>query len=324
MRKRKRLALAALALCLFLAGCQYQPMPTSGQRTQEPQSPYAGNMEESYYMVAFLKGLDYWKYCYEGFENSAQAHGVRCYYKGEDSSNIEQNISVLEGIIAKSPSGIAISCVAPEPYEEIIRQAMAAGIQVVTYDSDSEHSGRTCFIGTGNVDAGEGAGLRVLSKRAGANIMLVYSDGLECSMNRITGFEKAIGGQPGYAIAARVDDRGDLGVGIRATKEQLQNHPQVNVVFCASGIASASAITAIKELDRKDVMLITWDVNKIVLDAIEEGVVESTIAQGMYSMGYWAMEVLYASRHQLTQNNFPSFIDTGYEFITKETIEKFR
>jgi ribose transport system substrate-binding protein len=321
MLKRTILIVVLLALIVSLMGCQ---PAQNAIREETTRSPHIGSLEESYYMVAFLKGLDYWKYCYEGFEDAANARGVRSYYQGADTSSIDQNILVLEGIIAKSPSGIAISCVSPEPYEDIIRKAIDSGIQVVTYDSDSENSGRTCFIGTGNIEAGEGAGLRMQSKLPKASIILVYSDDLECSMDRIVGFEKTLSGKEQYNVIARVDDRGDLSSGIRKMKETLQSNQDVDVVFCSSGIASASTVTAIKELGREGIMVIAWDVNKIVLDAIEDEVVESTIAQGMYSMGYWSLEVLFASEHNLTKSHFPSFIDTGYEFITKDSIDKFR
>ena len=320
----KKLRLIALILIIFslVTSCQSGVNDTGTDAATF--SPYQGSREESYYMVAFLKELGFWKKCYKGFEAAAQAHGVRSYYTGADSSSIEQNLEVLKNIITKAPSGIAITCVSPEPYEDLIQKAIASGIHVVTFDSDSKESGRSCFISTGNFAAGQGAAERIQSMTSSANIMLVYSKDLECSMDRIDGFINRIEGNPSYRIIAMVDDKGDLSSGIEGVKKALQDNHGIDTVFCSTGVSSTSAITAIQDLDLKGLHLMTWDVDNIVLDAIETGLVESTVAQGMYSMGYWSMEVLYTATHQLTENRLPEFIDTGYEFVTKKNASLFR
>jgi len=56
----------------------------------------------------------------------------------------------MEDLIAKKVDGIAISVNEPKSVEGVIKQAMAAGIKVLTFDSDSAKSGRSMYIGTIN------------------------------------------------------------------------------------------------------------------------------------------------------------------------------
>src|SRR5260370_22015783 len=53
------------------------------------------------------------------------------------------------------PSGILVSAADPELMREAIDSAVAAGIPVITIDSDSPKSKRLTFIGTNNYQAGQ-------------------------------------------------------------------------------------------------------------------------------------------------------------------------
>src|SRR5258707_12937755 len=60
--------------------------------------------------------------------------------------------------MARHVDGIAISVNEPRSVQGVIKQAIAAGIKVLTYESDSANSGRSIYIGTVNEKAGEEMG----------------------------------------------------------------------------------------------------------------------------------------------------------------------
>ena len=47
------------------------------------ESVLTGAPDEEYYMISFLSGIDYWKTCFQGFEDSARNHGVKVFYTGQ-------------------------------------------------------------------------------------------------------------------------------------------------------------------------------------------------------------------------------------------------
>ena len=114
----------------------------------------AANPDDVYYMVTFSSGIEYWKGCYNGFESAAAKYGAKTEYTGANTNDVNQEVTVLEQVIAKNPAGIAVTCVNPEGLKDPIQKAIDQGIPVVTFDSDSPDSGRYSFLATGNYAAG--------------------------------------------------------------------------------------------------------------------------------------------------------------------------
>ncbi len=127
---------------------------------------FVGNPKEEYYMVTFASGIEYWKGCFKGMQDAASLLGVKAIYTGSPQDGVTQEATVLEQVIAKKPAGIAITCANADGLKAPINKAIAAGIPVVTFDSDSQSSGRYCYLGTSNRNAGSIAA-RYLGKLLG-------------------------------------------------------------------------------------------------------------------------------------------------------------
>lgn len=75
----------------------------------------------------------------------------------------------------------------------------------------------------------------------------------------------------------------------------------------------------------KDVKIVSFDTDKQTLDMIKEGTIEATLAQGTWSMGYWALNYLFHLHHGLIRlpsdpyahNKLPT-LDTGITVVTKK------
>src|SRR6266568_4973371 len=73
----------------------------------------------------------------------------------------------LDTAIQKKPSGILISVADPNAVKDDIDRAIAAGIPVITVDSDAPTSKRLFFIGTNNFQAGVAGGKRLAKELNG-------------------------------------------------------------------------------------------------------------------------------------------------------------
>ena len=80
--------------------------------------------------------------------------GVRIEWIASTRHETSEQVGIVEGLIERKVDGIAISVVIPEGLEEVLKRAIAAGIQVCTFDSDSPESGRAFYAGTANYEAG--------------------------------------------------------------------------------------------------------------------------------------------------------------------------
>ena len=65
--------------------------------------------------------------------------------------------------------------------------------------------------------------------------------------------------------------------------------------------------------------MIGFDAEKLVLDALEKGVVDSIVVQNPFKMGYEGVNAVLA---KLDGKDVPKHIDTGVELVTKERLDE--
>ncbi len=317
----------AMAMVLTLAAC--------GNNAQTPNnpapsgdgaaaSPYAGDASEEYYMVSFLSGIDYWKTCFKGMEDAAKNLGVTAVYTGQTDADVAGQVAVLEQVIAKNPKGIAITCVNSTALADTIDSAIAQGIEVVTFDSDSPTSQRASYLSTGNEAAGEQAAayLAPLVGNKG-KIAVLYTVGAENSESRVTGFKKWCAENAPEVTFVDVNDAGDTTTATDNMAAALQANDDIVAVFCVDGVAGTAGPTAVNESGRDDIKVLAFDVDRTVLDMIKSGDIEATVAQGQYNMGYWSMNFLYTLAHDLSGDALPGFVDTGVTIVTKDAVDNY-
>lgn len=331
--------LFALAMCLVLAlslmaGCSTVDANSTPAPANSGDAPanegggggsLAGDASEEYYMISFLSGIDYWKTCFKGMEDAAALYGVKAVYAGDPSADVAKQVTVFEQVVAMNPKGIAVTCVNAEALKEPIDKAREAGIEVVTFDSDSPASTRSSYLSTGNEEAGAKAAEYIAELLGGkGNVAVLYTVGAENSESRVKGFKDwCEKNAPDVKVVADVNDKGDQ---IEATKNMsaaLQADDSINAVFCVDGVAGVAGPTAVSESGRDDIKVLSFDVDSAVLDMVKNGQIEATVAQGQYNMGYWSMNFLYHLAHDLPEADLPNFVDTGITIVTKDNVDDY-
>lgn len=298
---------------------------SSGAKSTAGGSVFVGDPSEEYYMISFLSGIDYWKTCFKGFQEAGNMFGVKTVYAGDPTADVAKEVTAFEQVVAKKPKGIAITCVNADALKEPIQKARKAGIQVVTFDSDSPQSGRSSYLSTGNEQAGaDAAAYFAKIMPNGGNVALLYTVGAENSESRVKGFEDYCAkSAQNLKVAAKVNDKGDQTEATKNMAAALQADSSINAVFCMDGAAGVAGPTAVSESGLKDIKVISFDTDSAVLDMIKNGQIEATVAQGTYNMGYWSMNFLYQLAHKLPAKELPGFIDTGTTIVTKANVADF-
>ncbi|MBC7959951.1 MAG: substrate-binding domain-containing protein, partial [Vallitaleaceae bacterium] len=115
------------------------------------------------------------------------------------------------------------------------------------------------------------------------------------------------------------DCNSDVDLAYKKTLEILVKYPDVTGIFGSNEVSILGVARAIKdsELTGK-IKLIGFDSNEEVVKLIEEGVIEATMVQRPFNMGY--MGVKKAIEEYYNKKNVSEFIDTGYVVITKDNI----
>lgn len=334
--KKSRLSfILILALfAVFLAGCVRSENNNSSSIS--PNS-LVGQKNEEYYMVTFRSGMEYWKGCYKGFEEAGKLYGIKTIYTGGIQYDVNEEVTALKQIIAKKPAGIAITCINPDAFKAPIEDAIAAGISIVTFDSDSPDSGRYSFLGTGNEYAGEVAA-KALAEQVGpegGEIVVIALPSQLNNVQRVAGFKNAIEKEyKNLKIVQIGNGNSDQTEAAKVLAGFLQVHPNIKGVFCTEATSGVGAATAVKEANKVgQVKIVSFDTDKGTLDAIKAGIISASIAQGTYIMGYQSMNFLYQLQHKLINpvedwkkkgiSPLPSFVDTGVDIVTKDNVDSF-
>ncbi|AOZ93686.1 substrate-binding domain-containing protein [Paenibacillus crassostreae] len=305
-----------------------EPWDTTGLR---------GNIEDTYVMVTFQSGIDYWKSVLKGFEDGAEELNVSVEYHGSTQHDANEQMTVLEQVIAKKPAGIAISAVNSKLLTATINKAVESGIPVVLFDSGAPDSKAYSFLGTDNYNAGIEAArtMAELTDAKGA-VAIVTTLDQHNHQERTDGFRDTITSEyPQMTVVALEDGRGDQVYSRQAAEWVLSQYPDLAGIFATEsngGIGVAEAVEAYKGKGSSP-RIISFDTDKGTLDLVKEGTISATMAQGTWNMGYWSLMELFQLHRGLADEPsayshnellpVPDKVDTGIDVVTRANVDQY-
>jgi ribose transport system substrate-binding protein len=319
MRAIKTGAWAIAALAVILAsGC--------GARHSE---------KEVFYLVATNMSTNYWQTAVAGFKKAAAQYGVTAKTAGPDAYDPQEELADMKSAVAAKPAGILVSVSDASILQPEIDAAIAAGIPVITIDSDAASSHRLYFIGTNNLEAGRLGGRRVAQKLNGkGNVVFFTIAGQPNTEERLKGFKDVFAGSPGINIVEVVDIKGDPRIAFDRTQQFLAQTGAKKIdAFVSLDSASGKMVAdAVKRTNDPSRVLIAWDVNPDTLTGIKDGVIDATVVQKPFTMGYVGLKALDEVFHnppaQLGKDSsadafapYPAFIDTGTALVDKSNVD---
>ncbi len=317
LNKQMALALAALAMVL-IPGCGARHSP-----------------KEVYYLVATNVSLPYWETAIAGFKKAAAEYGVTAKVAGPDNYDPQSELAEFQKAVAAKPAGILVSVSDAVVMQPGIDAAVSAGIPVITMDSDAAGSHRLYFIGTNNLEAGRLGGRRIIEKLGGkGNVVFFTLVGQPNTEERLKGFRDVFTAYPGIKIAEVVDIKGDTIKAFDRTRQfvALTGPKKIDAFVCLDSASGKLAADAIKRTGDTSRELLAWDVNPDTLQGIKDGVIDATVVQKPFTMGYVGLKALDEIFHnppaQLSKDYgsdafspYPVFVDTGTSLVDKSNVD---
>ncbi|MBA4493039.1 substrate-binding domain-containing protein [Paenactinomyces guangxiensis] len=325
---KKWMVITIILSFITLAGCAKETANKGGS------FPYQGSEDEQYVMVTFLSGIEYWKGAFKGMEEAAENLGVEAEYKGADQYDINQQVTVLEQVIAQKPAGILVSAINPDALAAPINKAIEAGIPVVTFDADAPKSKRYAFLATSNYNAGATAARKMADLTGGkGEVGVITLPGQLNHEERKAGFVETIQKEfPNMKVVSIQDGKGDQIKAAQATSGMIQKNPNIAGIFATDATSGVGVGTSVKEANKVGkIHIISFDTDKGTLDMVKAGIIDATLAQGTWNMGYWGMHYLFNLKHNLVHpvsdwkaakvSPLPPTVDTGVNVVTKENAD---
>ncbi len=241
------------------------------------------------------------------------------------SADAVEQTRVLDDLIARGVDAIAVSCNDPNVCAEPINRAVAAGIPVMTWDSDAPDSARFTFLSIDNYTAGRMAGELLVKALDGEGKVAVLT-GVPGGLNleqRVRGFRDAVDAYPGISIVAVVASNEDISRGVQGVEDVMQTHGDLRGWFFAGMwplFADRGAMPLWEQAARTGrLKTVSFDTLPFQLELLRDGYLTALIGQKYWGWGYDSVQILY---DRLVNNKvYPSFIDTGMDIVTINNVE---
>jgi ribose transport system substrate-binding protein len=229
-------------------------------------------------------------------------------------------------------TGIAIAPSDPNALEPVMKKAADAGIIVTTLDTPPvADSVSQVYIGTDNYTAGIAAGEAMvqLLPEGGTVGIGRGSDTALNALQRTDGFLEAITGT-GIETLEPVNDQEDAARALELANSVLSARPDLAGAFGVYAYNGPAWATAIKEANRVGLTrLVCFDATTDIINGIKEGVIDATVAQREFDMGYKSVQLIYlmatqgADAAMSEMGVVDGIIDTGVDIITPATLKDY-
>jgi ribose transport system substrate-binding protein len=293
--------------------------------------------DEYFVLVATNLQIPYWKTAGAGFSNAAtQLKGVRSDFVGPSTFDPKGEREALDEAVQKKATGILISVADESLLKDSINKALAAGITVITVDSDAPTSKRLFFIGTNNYQAGFEGGQRLAKELKGKGSVVVFTMPDQQNLqDRLRGYKDALAKTPDIKITRIVDIQGDPRIAFDTTTQIVgKERDKVDGFVCLEAQSGKEVADVLNSYHVTGKTVIAMDTDQETLVAIQKGLIAATISQKPYTMAFVGLQMLDNLYHHKPSSldkdwsvdNYspiPSFVDTGSDLIDKSNVDSF-
>lgn len=260
-----------LALLLTLAACG----GTAAEPTSAPEATTApaaaateAPMEEpaaaggNYVLVPKNLGNPYFDTANVGAQEAASELGVTVTYQGSSVADATEQIQLLNSLIAQNVSGLAISANDSDALVPTGKEAIDAGIPVVTWDSAIAPGGRTVHI---NQAESEGIGavqIQMASDLAGGEgqIAILSATSTAPNQNEWIGYMEEELKKPEYAgleLVATVYGDDEDEKSYNEAMGLMQTYPDLKVIISPTTVGIAASARAVQDADQVGQVFVT-------------------------------------------------------------------
>lgn len=259
----------------------------------------------------------FWSVAKNGVDQAAADMGVTVEYHAPDTFDMPRMAQLIDAAIASQPDGLVVSIPDFDALADVIREAVAAGIPVMSMNSGSDvfqQLGVLVHVGQTEYEAGFGAGERMGAEGVKTAICVNHEVGNVALDLRCEGFQDGLG--DGAAVTV-------LSVGTDPTEVQNAvmaafNQGEVQGVLAVGPVGGEPTIAALRELgELGQVQLGFFDLSPTILETIAAGDAAFAIDQQQYLQGYLPVTflTLYAQYGLLPGDRI---VRTGPGFVTPD------
>ncbi len=325
------MSLRLLFLSVAAIVCASLPACSRGGGTGQPKIAIVTNCTDPF-----------WDLCEAGAKKAATEHNVELLFRQPEKGTTEVQKPIIDAWVSQGVSGIGVSVIAPDAQTESLK-LVSKDVPLVTMDNDAPDSGRLCYVGVDNREAGRAVG-RLVKKalpNGGTIALFIGSTQSANGPARPAGVLEELAtpeanGTPGThpqqpSIPGKWYGKYFLVDGESKTDDFSKERAVTNVRDMINRLDGLSDICfvglyaynppAILEAVRArskvgQIKIVGFDENIVTLQSIADGAIEGTVVQDPYNYGYQTVTALAAvargDNSKLVKGSLP------YKVITRD------
>jgi ribose transport system substrate-binding protein len=268
----------------------------------------------------------------KGAQRAADALGVELIFQGGPDFNPTVQVPVLNAVMARHPDAILIAPTDKQQLISPLKQAVDAGIKVITVDT---------FIDDGRYQDGSGSGDFPLSYVASDNVLggfmagaalgktldgkgKVYvsnvKPGISTTDQREQGFKLAMAQLwPDISVLETQFNDDDANKAAAQLQAVFARNPDLDGVFGANLFSAIGAADGVKAAGKTGaIRVVAFDAPQRIIDDLKSGLIDLAIAQHPAEIGYYGVVTAYAA---VTGESVPIQIGTGFTVMDASNID---
>ena len=266
------------------------------------------NRDSGKIKVAFVTNNpeDFWTIAEKGAQDAANKHGVEVIFRKPDKGDAGLQRDIVNELVAKGVKGIAVSVINPKEQTPDLKQ-VAGKTNLLTVDNDATESGRLCYIGTDNYEAGKAVGrlVKEVMPQGGTIAIFVGQITPINAQLRFKGVVDELAGQKDaegptygkYTLYKKeaITDNASRATCLDNAKDAIEKLSGAGTV-CMVGLWAYNAPAILEAAKSKNaigrIKIVSFDEYPDTLTAIEKGEIYATVVQDPYNFGFKSIELM--------------------------------
>ncbi|WP_030346915.1 sugar ABC transporter substrate-binding protein [Streptomyces sp. NRRL S-1022] len=311
----------AAAAALTLAGCS---SGSGGKKAEEEAAnASAGKADTPRMTVALVThqapGDTFWDTVRKGAEAAAAKDNVKLVYSADPNAGNQANY--VQNAIDQKVDGIAVTLAKPDAMKGVIGKAGQAGIPVVGLNSglsDWKKLGLLEFFGQDESVAGEAFGKKLNTTGAKKIVCVIQEQGNVGLTQRCDGVKKTFRGTT-ETLYVNGTDMPSVKSTVTA---KLKQDKSVDTVVTLGAPFALTAVQSVGDAGSK-AKVATFDLNKELVKAVQNGTIEFAVDQQPYLQGYLAVDSLWLYRNNGNYSGGGEQpVLTGPAFVDKSNVDR--
>lgn len=255
-----------------------------------------------------------------GVERADESENVNARFIGPVGADADAQISEIETLMDQM-DGLAISSVSTDALAPLINRLIAAGIPVISYNTDNPDSDRLVFAGQDLVQSGREAGQLMAEVLGGeGRVMITTLDAAaQWSLDREGGAREALAEHAGIEVVRTLNTGTDPQEIFSAIENAMLADPGINGILSLECCSTPAAGEWVERNNRVgEVKVVGFDLLDQTVELVADGVIQATIDQAPERQGFEAVNLLVT----FLGGGAIDDLDTGVGVYTPENVSE--